>query len=182
MTGAHPLKACRAARIPAPGLAALAPLRAKGGVRVITGDPVWVTWECDRDDVTNALIAVPGVEFFEPRDGQWFQPGARLPAFDVPPRGEAVALDRAIVPAPFVPLEPDGPGHGRIPLKLVWSEAPRPTSAIRCRIGDLRPWADSAPAAEIVAVKSARCGDVVWLVGARLPAIAGADRYWATGC
>jgi len=174
----HPLKACRAARLPAAGLEALAPLRAQGGVRVIAGDPVWVTWDNERADVLAALLAVPGCELFEPRDGRWFRPGDRLPAFDVPPPGAAVPLDRAVVPAPFVPTEPPAREHGRVPLTIVRCDVPRPTTAMRCPVTALQAWADTAPTAEISAVKAARCGDVAWLLGSKLPAIPGAERFW----
>jgi MoxR-vWA-beta-propeller ternary system domain bpX2 len=178
MSSAPRLTACRAARVPAAGLDALGPLRARGGVGVVPGDPAWVTWENDRPDLVVALLAVPGAELFEPRDGRWFRPGSPLPAFDVPPAGEPVPLERLLHPAPFAPTEPAAGEPRRLPLRLVRSEVPRPTTAIRCRAADLQAWADAAPAAEITAVKAARCGDVAWLIGNKLPAVAGAERFW----
>jgi MoxR-vWA-beta-propeller ternary system domain bpX2 len=178
MSKPQPLSACRAARVPTAGLESLAPLRAKGGVRVIAGDVAWVSWENDRPDVVSALLTVPGVELFEPREGRWFRPCNQLPAFDVPPAGESVALDRIIVPATLTPIDPDGREQRRVPLKLVRSEVAKPTSAIRCQVEALREWADSATASEIAAVKACRCGNVAWLLGKNLPAIAGAERFW----
>lgn len=173
-----PLSACRAARLPADELAALAPLRAKGGVRVIPGEPSWVTWDGDRPDVVAALVTVPGVELFEPRDGRWFRPGAQMPAFDVPPAEEPVVLDRAVVPAAFTAVEPGDQPVRRVPLALVRCERPRPATALRCAVAALRPWADRALTAEIAGVKAARCGDVAWLLGGSLPVIPGAERFW----
>ncbi|MBO0700819.1 MAG: hypothetical protein J2P46_20660, partial [Zavarzinella sp.] len=173
-----PLKACRAARVPAEGLGALAPLRARGGVRVVRGDPAWVTWENERPDAIEALLAVPGVELFEPRDGRWFRPGAHLPAFDLPPAGDAVPLDRAILPAAVIPTEPAGVEPRRVPLRVVRCDVSRPTTALRCPTSALLPWADTATTSEIVAVKAARCGDVAWLLGSKLPTVAGAERFW----
>lgn len=178
MNSRHPLDACRAARLPAAGLAALAPLRPVGGVRVIAGDPAWVTWDGPRPDVVAAVLAVSGAELFEPRDGRWFRPGDRLPAFDVPPAGDAVALDRAVVPAPFAATEPDGRELKRVPLRLVRCDVPRPATAVRCSVSALQAWADVATTAEIAAVKAAQCGNVVWLLGEKLPALAGAERFW----
>jgi hypothetical protein len=159
-------------------LESLAALRAKGGVRVIPGDAAWVTWEHDRPDVISAVLAVPGAELFEPREGRWFRPDDHLPAFDVPPTGELVALERVVVPAALTPTEPDGREHRRVPLTLVRSEVVKPTSAIRCRVDFLREWADSATTAEITGVKASRCGDVAWLLGKNFLAIAGAERFW----
>lgn len=174
----HPLDACRAARLPLAGLVTLAPLRASGGVQVIVDDPAWLTWDAPRPDVIAALLAVPGVELFEPRDGRWFRPGDRLPAFDVPRPGDPVPLDRAVIPAPFAATEPGDRELKRVPLRLERSDIPRPTSAVRCLLKVLAAWADAATTAEISAVKAARCGDIAWLLGSRLPALPGAERFW----
>lgn len=172
------LDVCRAARLPTGGLVALAHLRAKGGIRVIAGEIAWVNWDGDQPDVVAAVLTVPGAELFEPRDGKWFRSGAHMPTFDGPPPGEAVSLDRAIVPSPFVAVEAASREHRRVPLRLIRSEAPRPTSALRCAIAVLEAWADTATTADIAAVKGARCGDRVWLVGKALPAVTVADRFW----
>lgn len=178
MSQRSPLHACRAARLPTSGLGVLAHLRAKGGVRVVAGESAWVDWDGDRPDVTAALLTVPGAELYQPRDGKWFVPGSHLPTFAVPPLGEAIPLDRAIVPSPFAPIEAAGREHRRVPLRLVRCETPRPTSALRCAIAALTAWADAATTAEITVVKGARSGDRVWLLGKMLPAITDADRFW----
>jgi len=178
MKEGHPLGACRAAVVPATGFEVLAPLRARGGVRVVRGDPAWVTWDSDRPDVIRVLMAVPGVELFEPRDGRWFRPGTHLPAFGVPPAGELVAIDRAVLPAAVSPLEPVDREPRRVPLRLVRCERSRPTTALRCPIASLKGWADTAPSAEISAVKAARNGDAAWLLGSKLPALIAAGRFW----
>jgi MoxR-vWA-beta-propeller ternary system protein len=178
MKSRDPLDHCRAARLPVAGLAALAPLRAGGGVQVIAGDPAWVTWDGARPDVVAAVLAVPGAELFEPRDGRWVRRGDRLPDFDMPPMGDPVSLDRAVIPAPFTATEPGDRELARVPLRLVRSEVPRPTSAVRCSLAALTGWADSAATAEISSVKAARCEDVAWLLGNRFPALPGAERFW----
>jgi MoxR-vWA-beta-propeller ternary system domain bpX2 len=179
MNHPHPLNACRAARVPTRGLAALAPLRAKGGVHVVMDKATaWVTWDGDRRDVVDALLIVPGVEWFESRDGGWFGFGSRLPAFDVPPRGESIPLVRALVPAAFATAEAEARELARVNLRLVRCELPRPSTALRCRVEALRPWVDKATTAEITRVKAARRGDVAWLLGHVLPAIPGAERFW----
>jgi hypothetical protein len=178
MSNRSPLDACRAARLSTSGLGILAHLRAKGGVRVIAGESAWVDWDGDRPDLIAAVQTVPGAELFEPRDGKWFAPGSRLPVFEVPPCGEAVPLDRAIVPAPIAPVDADSRESRRVLMRLVRCETPRPTSAIHCLIGALKVWADTAPATEIAAVNGARGGDRVWLRGKALPALPGAERFW----
>jgi hypothetical protein len=174
----YPLDACRAAHLPAGGLAALAPLRAKGGIRVIAGEPAWVEWDGDRPDIVAALLAVPGASLFVPRDGRWFAYGSHLPAFAVPPIGPATPLHQAVVPAPISPVDYPTAERGRVPLKLALCERPRPTSALRCSIASLQAWADAAPTSEIAAVMGARCGDIAWLMGTTLPAIADSERFW----
>jgi hypothetical protein len=160
------------------GLAALAPLRAAGGVRIIVDDRAWVAWDAPRPDVVAAVLAVPGAELFEPRDGRWVRPGDRLPAFDVPPPGDPIPLDRAVIPGPFAAMEPGDRELKRVPLRLVGSDVPRPTSAVRCSLAALQTWADAATTAEVTAVKAARSGGIAWLLGSRLPALPGSERFW----
>jgi MoxR-vWA-beta-propeller ternary system domain bpX2 len=174
----HPLQACRAARIPASGLALLAPLRATAGILVIPGEPAWLTWEGQRPDVIAAVLAIPGAELFEPRDGRWFRPGERLPVSELPPPGDAVPIDRAIIPAMVAHVEPPPRAIRRVPSQLVRSDAPRPTTALRCSLAALQTWADVALSADIVHIKAARNGDVCWLLGSKLPSLAGAERFW----
>jgi len=178
MTKPQPLSACRAARVPAARLESLAALRVKGGVRVVAGEVAWVTWEHDRPDVVGALLAVPGAELFEPRDGRWFRPGDHLPAFEAPTAEESVALDRIVVPANLAPTDPDGRMQRCVPLKLVRSKGARPTTAIRCPVGVLSAWADSATTAEISQVRGCRCDNLAWFLGKNFPAIPGAERFW----
>lgn len=178
MNSRHPLDACRAARLPLAGLAALAPLRAAGGVRIIVDDRAWVAWDAPRPDVVAAVLAVPGAELFEPRDGRWVRPGDRLPAFDVPPPGDPIPLDRAVIPGPFAAMEPGDRELKRVPLCLVGSDVPRPTSAVRVSLAALQTWADAATTVEVTAVKAARSGDIAWLLGSRLPALPGSERFW----
>jgi hypothetical protein len=178
MSKGTPLDACRAARLPAGGLAAIAHLRVKGGVRVIAGETAWVDWEGNRPDVIAAVLTVRGAELFEPRDSKWFVRDSHLPVFDVPPRGEAAPLDLAIVPAVFARVEAGERDLRRVPLRLVRYESPRPTSAIHCSTAALKNWADTAPAAEIAGLKGARCGNRAWLLGQTLPAIANSERFW----
>ena len=178
MSDRHLLDACRAARLPVAGLAMLAPLRAASGINVIVDELAWVWWEGNRPELTAALIAVPEAELFEPRDGRWYRPGERLPVFDVPPRGESVLLDRAVLPAAFVPSEPQQRELRRVPLRLVRNDAPRPASAIRCSLSVLRSWTDIATTADIVNVKAARLRDICWLLGRKLPTFVNAERFW----
>jgi hypothetical protein len=177
MSTPHPLDACRAARLPVAGLAALAPLRATGGMHVVLGEFVWVSWDRSRPEVTGALLSVPAVELFEPRDGRWFRLGEHLPAFDVPPAGTPMPLDRAVVPAGFAAAEPGERELKRLPLRPIPSDLHRPTSAIRSSVATLQAWAEAATTAEIVGVKAARCGEVAWLLGSKLPALVGAERF-----
>ncbi|HEX3150711.1 MAG TPA: hypothetical protein VHR66_21715 [Gemmataceae bacterium] len=178
MNTRHPLDACRAALVPASGLALLASLRATGGISVLPGDPAWVTWESQRPDLIATVLSIPDAELFEPRDGRWHRPGERLPAFDLPQFGDAVHLDHAVVPAPFTGIKLSYHELGRVPLQLVRSDAPRATTAMRCSLATLQAWADGALSADITNMKAARNGNVCWLLGNKLPALAGAERFW----
>jgi MoxR-vWA-beta-propeller ternary system domain bpX2 len=177
MNPAQPLNAVRGDRFSVVGVSALAPLRAGGGVQVILGDRVWITWDGPRPDVITAVMAV-GAELFEPRDGRWFRPNERLPVFDVPPPGDPVPLDRVVIPAAFTAIAPGDHELECVLPRLVRCDVPHPTTSIRCFVEMLKTWAETTTTAEILAVKSARNGDVAWLFGSTFPVLVGGQRFW----
>jgi hypothetical protein len=170
--------AVRAARVPAAGLAALAPVRCQPGVTVHRlGEVAWVVWPAEADEVVRCLRPVRGVEFFAENDGRWHRFGHRLPCADGPPRGAGEPLDRVLVPTPLTPLPP-GEAGPPVRLGIVRGGAPRPATALRCPVRDLARWADAATTAELAAVRAARCGPRALLLGERLPAVPGGERFW----
>lgn len=169
----------RCARLPVAALASLAELRCRPDVLVTTaGDRAWVRWSSGGGPLLDRLMAVPGVELFARRDDGWFRLGDRLPAFDVPPEDGTVPLHRAIVPARFVPEPAPGEVGGPVALGLARDERPRAATALRCRLADLAGWAERATSAQVEALRAARSGDLVLLLGRRLPPIGGAERFW----
>ena len=177
-----PIARARLASIPTGALSLLAPLRGEAGVAVRRdGDRTWITWEAGDERVLGRLLAVPGVVWYVERDGRWHPRDAALPAFDVPPLGDAaVPIARAIGPGPVEPAPVPDPSAelGTIRLRLVRDGRPRPTAGLRCAVADLHRWADAVPSAEIAAVRAARSGDRAALLGAALPSIPGAVRFW----
>jgi hypothetical protein len=173
----NPLQNVCRGSLPAASLAALAGLRCHPGVTVsFVGDRAWLRWPDGDEEVLRQVLAVSGVELYEHHDGFWHRHGQALPAFDLPAEGEPLPLFRVLVPAPVeAEATPDRPGP--VPLRLVRDDRPRPTSALWCAAPDLGPWADRAPQAELGAVRAARCGDDVLLVGSRLPPLPGV-RLW----
>ncbi len=176
-----PWRDVSAARLPAEHLAALAPVRHRDGVRVVpAGAAVWVRWPAGRADVVRCLLPVPGVEFFTRRAGLWVRFGRLVPT-DIAPPDDGVPVAAALVPARFEPLAPEVVAGPPVALTVVRGGTPKPTAALACALDALAKWADTATTAELVAVRSARCGDRAVLLGDRLPAIAGALRYWGDG-
>jgi hypothetical protein len=49
---------------------------------------------------------------------------------------------------------------------------------MRCSIGSLQSWADSATTTEIAEVQATRNESTAWLRGTKLPAIVDAERFW----
>jgi hypothetical protein len=168
-----------AALLPRAGLAALAGVRCRDDVQVIVnGERAWVTWPAATEAVWQALLAVPGIEFFESRDGRWHGLGRRLPRVDVPLSGEAKRLEALLFPAP-VQAEPPPMKVGRpIELRILPSERVQPASALRASVTQIIPWAEAAPALELRACRAAISGEIVVLLGARLPAVPSAERFW----
>src|SRR5262249_43785208 len=169
----------RAARLPAAGLGALAPVRCHPGVTVLQrGETVWVFWPAGSEAVLRRLRPVAGAEFFEDRGGRWHRFGSRLPCADGPPDDEGGPLDRALVPDRLEWAAPSAAVGTTVVLRVVRGGAPRPGTALPCRVADLARWADMATAAAIATVRAARCGERALLRGERLPVVAGAERFW----
>jgi hypothetical protein len=175
---ADPWKDVSAARLPAARLPALAPLRARGDVRVSIDSAVaWVLWPAGRAEFVRCLLPVRGVEFYTRRDGVWFRSGSRLPASETPPP-DGVPLPSVLVPDRFEPTFPPSESASPVVLRGVRGGEPKPASAMAGSVAELARWADVATTAELAAVRAARSGPRVVLLGPRLPAIGTAVRYW----
>jgi hypothetical protein len=173
-----PLDGVCLASFPRDALAALAEVRCEAGVEVaFVGDRAWVRWPVG-GDVLRCLLPVSGAELYELRDGLWYRPGARLPAFDVPAVTSPKPLAHVLTPAPVQPLTPDQALPRPLPLRLVRDARPRTATALCCPLGELARWADGATSAALAAVRAAVSGNVALLLGGRLPPLPGAERFW----
>ena len=172
-----------AARLPSAGLACLAAVRHRPEVRVTVGADgfAWVQWPAgpSAQDIVSALRVVAGVEFYGRHADGWRRFGSRLPA-NVTPPDAGRPLAEVLTPAPVVPLLPTGGALQRVAVELVRDDVPRPATALRCPIRDLRAWADSATTRQLAGVRAAQAGDDVLVLGT-LPPIASARRYWGDG-
>ena len=174
-----PWRDVSAARLPAEHLAALAPVRNREGVRVVpAGIRGWVHWPAGQSDVVRCLLPVPGVEFFTRRAGLWFLFGCLVPTDDGPPDREGMPLASVLVPARFKPLLPEPAAWPPVALSVTRGGTAKPATALVCVLGELVTWADSATTAELAAVRGTRFGDHAILLGAKLPAIPLAVRFW----
>jgi hypothetical protein len=147
---------------------------------VLAGDRAWVTWPAGNEEVWRALLPAPECEFYEERDGLWFHLGKRLPTAGFPPRGESKKLDAILFPAPAQSELPSSRTLAPVRLHLVPAAVLRPTTALRCPIAELQPWAEQATTRQLSNCQAACCEDKVILRGPRLPAVPGAERYWGS--
>lgn len=174
-----PWRDVSASRFPAAGLGALAAVRNRDGVRVLQqGETVWAFWPAGRVEVVRCLLAVPEVVFFARRDGNWFRFGCLVPTGDGPPDGEGQPIAAVLVPARFEPVALEPLALTPFRLTVVRGGTPKPAIALTCTVSELVKWADEATTAELAVVRAARCADRVILLGARLPALVGATRFW----
>jgi hypothetical protein len=158
---------------------ALALLRCRSDVTVTrVADFAWVAFPSGAPDVIRCLMPVAGVEFFARRGAEWARFGRRLPTADVPPGG-GVPLDRTIFPARVMPSPVSNALAPPLRPTVARGGPPRPVTAMTCHMSVLTRWADSALAADLAAVRAARCANRVMLLGERLPPIAG-ERFWGT--
>jgi hypothetical protein len=167
------------ASLPPDALAALAGLRRRRDVTVRRhAGRAWVRWPSGDDAVLACLLPVAGADFFLRRGDHWYRPGEHLPAFGLPPDDGGQPLDQALFPTRVEPTPVGDPVIIPQQIVLVRDTTPRPAAALRCRLAEVGRWADTATTAELAAVRGACCDGTVLLLGARLPALAGAERFW----
>ena len=165
--------------MPASALALLAGLRRVEGISVVReGEHVWVYWEPGDQRVLQAVLPASGVELYEKKGDTWHRVGHRLPAFELHPAGEPIALDRVVTPEPFSAAHPPREALRPTTLRLSRDGRPRPTTAALCPMATLGRWADSATSAEIEAIRGVMQDDSALLLGQQLPAWRGSVRYW----
>jgi hypothetical protein len=175
------LDSAHCAALPADALAVLADLRREAGVTIAFADGLaWVRWDPSlTGEVLRRVLPVGGVELYALREGLWYPVGRRLPAFGLGVEGaEALPLDRALTPRPVKPEPPERACEPPVALALVRDDRPREASALSCGPGELGRWAGVATTARLNAVRAARAGDRVMLLGRPLPPLAGAVRFW----
>jgi hypothetical protein len=166
------------ASVPVESLSALGKLRTRATLRVIReGDRFWLRWPGD-EEVALQVLALPGVRLFIPRDGLWYTLGSRVPTSEVPDLGEGTALANVLLPAAFQFQKPIEDLIEPMTLQLERDESPRPASAMRCSLGALADWADTATSLELQSLHAVRCGEEAIVVGKTLPLLPGCQRYW----
>jgi hypothetical protein len=168
-----------AARLRAANLAALAPVRNRQDVRIFrAGEVAWVRWAAGGLEIVRCLHPVAGVTFFTCRDGQWFPLGSRIPVEDRPPDGDGLSVAAVLVPGQFEPTAPGATVRAPVVLRVVRGGEPKPVTALACTLDGLAAWADRTTTRALEAVRAARAGDRVVLLGAAVPSIPAAQRYW----
>jgi hypothetical protein len=174
------MKVC-CASLPAEALPCLASVRARAGVRVVpAGDRTWVFWQAGDEDVLQCVLPVRGAELFARRDQHWHRVGHHLPAFDVPDPAVGTVLASHLAPAPVEPARQPVDGWSPVPLALVPDGQARPATALRGALGELARWADLATTRQLAGLRGAWLGDAMILLGERLPALPGGERFWGS--
>ena len=117
---------------------------------------------------------------FEQRDGLWYRPGHHLPELSFPDvlRIEGIPLARAILPARVALGASVRASPRPARLRLVRDPIARPACALRCTLEALTNWSDSVPSSRLSSILGATDGAHALMMGARLPEVAEAERYW----
>src|SRR5262249_17141684 len=143
------------ARIPTRELPALAALRAVEKVRAwVVDDAVWLRWPPETD-VLSIVFPIRGVALFARRGEHWYRPGASLPTFAIPEGGDGVPLAQLIFPERLPPSRETTQVLVPARFTLVPDGTPRPTSAARCSVDALIPWANVATSQQLGGVRAA---------------------------
>ena len=158
-TEGNPWLEVQAAVLPAREVAALAPLRARSGLRLyIHEDRVWVRWPGDGDDIVQILLPVPGVEFFTTRAGNWFRFGSLLPVTMPRWDGDGLPATVVLLPQPIAASAPITEEYfPPLMLRIVRGGEPQAVTALSCSLHELQRWADTATSREIAGVRGALC-------------------------
>lgn len=168
-----------AARVPSQDLVALAPLRDRSSIRIHRqADWSWVRWREEDAEVIRLLHPIPRVEFFALRSDRWFRFGSRLPAAEPPPPGDGLPVAAILIPDRVAALRPSETHLSPVALTLARCDAPKPASALECSIADLQAWANRATMRAVSGVSGAVSNGRALLLGARLPAVPRAVRFW----
>lgn len=168
---------CRA-RLPAAGLAALAPLRATAQLRaLLEGDDLWLFWPPGEPELARAILSLDGAELFAPRGSDWYRPGHHLPSFELPAEDGSRPLSSLLTPAAADPVPPGSGGWLPVPIRLVPCDEVRPCALLRLTLDELARWADGATSQQLASLAATHDQGVVLLRGERLPALRG-ERYW----
>jgi hypothetical protein len=173
-----PLENVSCARLPLASLPALAGLRCRPGVTVrIEGASAWLRWPVDDEGVRRCVQPLAGAELYEIRDGVWYRPGRHLPAFEVADE-DGRPLEGALFPAPVEPEPPPVVALSPQVIRLAPADRPRAATVMHTPLAELGRWADTATTAQLAALRAARSGDRVLLLGRPLPALPGGLRLW----
>ncbi|WZO96102.1 hypothetical protein EP7_003084 [Isosphaeraceae bacterium EP7] len=170
------------ASLPASLIGRLSGLRREPGVTVtVAGDRAWVRWDPASSSVLDQVRPVAGAELYSRRGGLWYRLGHRLPAFGLPvDDGAGMPIHRAILP---LPVRPEAPGTGPaepVRLALIRDDTVRPATAIESGLEELGRWAEMAPSARLSALRAARSGDSILILGHPLPPLVGGFRFWGS--
>jgi hypothetical protein len=169
------------ASLPPGSLSGLAGLRTRSGVRAREENGrLWLWWQAGDGEVVSRVLPLSGVALYSRRDGAWFRHGCRLPSSDVPGEDGAPPLVAVLTPAPVTPLQVEF-AAGTVRLAVVRDGRPRPAAALLCELADLARWADTATSRHLGALRAARCGDRVLVLGKRLPPLSAGERWWGDG-
>ncbi len=176
-----PLDNVSCANIPRERLEALADLRHLPGILVAPiGDRAWIRWNPSLQSVLERILPIPDIQLFTHHKGFWYQPGRHLPDFNLPIETSPEQLPLASVLLPDkiegIPEPTDLPA----PLPITWvrDDEPRPATALTCSLAQLGQWAETSLSSQFDGLLGAHSGERVLILGADLPALPGAQRYW----
>jgi hypothetical protein len=167
------------ASLPRRLLPVLAEVRCVSGVFVaLEGERAWVRWEPGTDAVLRRLLPVSGSQLHVFRDGHWYPLGRHLPLFAAPPESAFRPLHQVLTPAPVQGVPAALFRQPPALLDLVADGRPRSTTAMECDLAEVSGWADAVPTPRLAAIRAARCGSRLLLLGPQLPLLPSGRRFW----
>jgi hypothetical protein len=165
--------------LPTSAMGRLAALRCAAGVEIALHDRhLWLRWNAGDDQVAQLLFAIVGCRLLAERDGRWYDWGRSVPAFDIPEGLRYRPLAQVIFPASIQPVAADSFLPEPMPLTLVPDSAYRPTLALLTSMSALMAWAEATPPCALIHYRAAVDGELLFVLGKKLPWIDGADRFW----
>lgn len=156
----------------------LAPLRCHPSVQVgCKEEKLWLRWDEGNGQVVQALLPIPGIQFFGKQDPYWYPAGQSLPAFTIP-QLEWRSLDQLLLPERIATVPASQGNFEKVPFGLRPANRNQPTRSGLYPLPSFRGWVEQMPTSVISSLRGVYSEQKIFVIGDQLPLLSGCQRFW----